>query len=63
MQLKIKSKSLFLAAVLLLCTSAQLFSYGGNTALAPLLRSLDGYALYGLIAALGSAMGELMGLS
>ena len=55
MQLKIKSKSLFLAAVLLLCTSAQLFSYGGNTALAPLLRSLDGYALYGLIAALGSA--------
>ena len=30
MQLKIKSKGLFLAAVLLLCTSAQLFSYGGK---------------------------------
>ncbi len=55
MQLKIKSKGLFLAAVLLLCTSAQLFSYGGNTALAPLLKTLDGYELYGLIASLGSA--------
>ena len=55
MQLKVKNKGLFLAAVLLLCTSTQLFSYGGNTALAPLLKTLDGYSLYGLIAALGSA--------
>ena len=55
MQLKIKSKGLFVAAVLLLCTASQLFSYGGNTALAPLLKSIDGYAFYGLIAALGSA--------
>ncbi|MBS6397934.1 MAG: MFS transporter [Clostridiales bacterium] len=55
MQLKIKSKGLFLTAVLVLCTGSQLFSYGGNTALAPLLKTIDGYALYGLLAALGSA--------
>lgn len=55
MQLKIKSKGLFLIAVLLLCTGAQLFSYGGNTAVAPMLRLMDGYHLYSLVAALGSA--------
>ena len=55
MELKIKNKGLFLAAVLLLCTSIQLFSYGGNTALAPLLRSIDAYQFYGLLASLGSA--------
>lgn len=55
MQLKIKSKGLFLFAVLMLCTGSQLFSYGGNTALAPMLRLMDGYNLYSLVAALGSA--------
>jgi MFS family permease len=55
MELKIKSKGLFLFAVLILCTGSQLFSYGGNTAMAPLLRLMDGYQLYGLVAALGSA--------
>ena len=55
MQVQIKNKGLFLVAVLLLCTGAQLFSYGGNTAVAPLLQTINGYDLYALVAAMGSA--------
>lgn len=55
MQLKIKNKYLFLAAVLIMCTGSQFFNYGGNNAMAPLLTSMDGYHLYSLVAALGSA--------
>lgn len=55
MQLKIKNKMLFLIAVLIMCTGNQFFNYGGNNAMAPLLTSMDGYHLYSLVAALGSA--------
>ena len=55
LQLNIKSKGLYLFAVLILCTGLQLFMYGGNTAVGPLLTSLDGYQFYSLVSALGSA--------
>lgn len=55
MQLKIKNRYLFLAAVLVMCTGSQFFNYGGNNAMAPLLTSMNGYHLYSLVAALGSA--------
>lgn len=55
LQLKIKSKKLFLFAVLILCTGLQFFMYGGNTAVAPLLTKIDGYGFYALVSALGSA--------
>lgn len=55
MQLKIQNKKLFLAAVLIMCTGSQFFNYGGNNAMAPLLTSMNGYHLYSLVAALGSA--------
>lgn len=55
MELKIKNKKLFLIAVLVMCTGMQFFNYGGNNAMAPLLTSMNGYHLYSLVAALGSA--------
>lgn len=54
-ELKIKNSGVFLAAIMLLCVSTQFFSYGGNTGLAPLLRTIDGYDYYSLFASLGSA--------
>jgi MFS family permease len=54
LQLKKDNKPLFLIAVLIMCTGSQFFNYGGNTAMAPLLKSLDGYHLYSFVAALGS---------
>lgn len=55
LELKIKSKGLYLFAILILCTGMQFFMYGGNTAVSPLLVSMDGYAFYSLVSALGSA--------
>ena len=46
MQIKIKNTKLFLAAIFVLCTGAQLFSYGGNTAIAQLLTAIGGYEIY-----------------
>lgn len=54
LQLKIKSKNLYLFAVLIMCTGIQIFMYGGNTAMSPLLVSMDGYNYFSLVAALGS---------
>ncbi len=53
-QLKIKSKGLYLFAILIMCTGLQIFMYGGNTAMTPLLVSMGGYNYYSLVAALGS---------
>jgi len=50
-----------LLGVLLLCTGMQFFSYGGNTAMGPLLTALGGYQYYSLVASLGSA-GTMMAL-
>lgn len=55
MELKISNKKLFLFAVLVMCTGTQFFNYGGNTAMPPLLQSINGYHLYSFAAALGSA--------
>ncbi len=55
MQLKVKNKRMFLIAVLIMCTGTQFFSFGGNTAVSPLLQTINGYHLYSLVAALGSA--------
>lgn len=55
MELKISNKKLFLFAVLVMCTGTQFFNYGGNTAMSPLLQSINGYHLYSFAAALGSA--------
>ena len=55
LELKIKNKMLYLAAVLVMCTGMQFFAYGGNTAVGPLLTSMDAYSFYALVAALGSA--------
>lgn len=55
LELKIKSKGLYLFAVLILCTGMQFFMYGGNTAVGPLLTSMDAYSFYALVSALGSA--------
>ena len=54
MQIKIKNTKLFLAAIFVLCTGSQLFSYGGNTAIAPLLTAIGGYEFYSLVAPLGA---------
>ncbi len=54
MELKIKNKSLFLIAILLMGTGTQFFNYGCNTAMTPLLKEINGYHLYSLAAALGS---------
>lgn len=54
MQPKIKNTKLFLAAIFVLCTGSQLFSYGGNTAIAPLLQAIGGYEFYSLVAPLGA---------
>ena len=54
MQIKIKNTKLFLAAIFVLCTGSQLFSYGGNTAIAPLLTAIGGYEVYSLVAPLGA---------
>ncbi len=53
--LKIKSKGMFLASVLLMVVGTQMFSFGGNTAITPLLMAIGGYDYYPLVAALGSA--------
>lgn len=55
MELKISNKKLFLFAILVMCTGTQFFNYGGNTAMPPLLKSINGYHLYSFAAALGSA--------
>lgn len=55
LELKIKNKMLYLAAILIMCTGTQFFSYGGNTAIGPLLTAMDSYHFYALTAALGSA--------
>lgn len=55
LELKIKNKMLYLAAVLIMCTGTQFFMYGGNTAVGPLLTALDAYVFYALVSALGSA--------
>ena len=54
MQTKIKNTKLFLVAIFVLCTGSQLFSYGGNTAIAPLLQAIGGYEFYSLVAPLGA---------
>lgn len=46
---------LYLAAILVMCTGSQFFMYGGNTAVGPLLTSMDAYGFYALVSALGSA--------
>ena len=55
LELKIKNKMLYLMAILVMCTGMQFFMYGGNTAVGPLLTSLDAYGFYALVSALGSA--------
>lgn len=55
LELKIKNKMLYLASLLIMYTGLQFFSYGGNTAVGPLLTSMDAYSFYALVAALGSA--------
>lgn len=60
-KLKTQKKGLFLFGVLILVIGTQLFSFGGNTAITPLLVSIGGYEYYALVAALGSA-GTLISL-
>lgn len=55
LQLKIKNKGVFLFGVLLMVFASQVFSFGGNTAITPLLMAMGAYDYYPLVAALGSA--------